>query len=601
MVGFVLLAVGLVWHFSIPGTSRGGFAINVEGGSDVVESIALEFGPSDYSFGIEVMGLDQSDQSNCTAIIVDRLGYGAYQSGTPLDQIEALLEVVDQPRGTLELSTDGRVELHLIISNSNTNQSVWTYYYTMFPSSFYVSLTIAFSGAFTILAGAIVTLTGWKRYFVGGVALNLILFFVRTFTLSTYSLGLPPIFLEIVHVEFYNDYQFFYLSWVPRLWEGVYPYSVEMAVYIYPPLWIYTVGLLGNVPSWLPGFILFSFNVGTAIFVHKIAVILTEDERRAIFAMMLYLLNPFTLLYGSFMWLNPTPFVFFIVGAYYFALRNKGPYAIAALAIATLYKQFAVVFFPLLAVYLIKQNSVSGVRKKLISTLTHTGIFCLVAGLVSIPFLLVDASTYLGRMILWNTGTLDRLTVFIPDLWMPVHANTFFLWLGAPTWLTDFVAVLLINYVFLIACAIFVYGTFSLTKVDDPPSNIRTLFSHMLVWGLVAVLCIQLFYPRGSYKFYLLALSPFLALLFDHKDLSYSDRAEFRFKKRHLLGLLASWVILLCYRFVYFWILGIVLVFYLWKSENLFRLIRRVKHILWPEVEDKDPIDVYEMIYGEDD
>jgi len=63
---------------------------------------------------------------------------------------------------------------------------------------------------------------------------------------------------------------------------------------------------------------------------------------------------------------------------------------------------------------------------------------------------------------------------------MTVHLNTFFLWLGMPGWLTDAIAFLLANYVFLIISRIVVYGTFavfkpSLSTEEDQSGRVRQL------------------------------------------------------------------------------------------------------------------------------
>ncbi|MFX1561446.1 MAG: hypothetical protein ACFFBL_12725, partial [Promethearchaeota archaeon] len=72
--------------------------------------------------------------------------------------------------------------------------------------------------------------------------------------------------------------------WIPALWEGAWPYTLsaasQMSGYIYPPLWIYTVAALGSTPAWLPGLILFAFNMATGVVVFAISKELTGDEKR---------------------------------------------------------------------------------------------------------------------------------------------------------------------------------------------------------------------------------------------------------------------------------------------------------------------------------
>jgi hypothetical protein len=195
--------------------------------------------------------------------------------------------------------------------------------------------------------------------------------------------------------------------------------------------------------------------------------------------------------------------------------------------------------------------------------------------------------------------------VFIPDLWMPVHLGTFYLWIGGPSLLTDVIAVLLINYVFLILSGIIVYGLYATYRPqressDDVGARYRRIISRGLLWGFVAVLCVQLFYPRGAYKFYLLALGPFLAILFDYKNLDLQDSSEFVFQKHHLVPIVMTWAVVLCFRFVYFWLIAAWGIFYLWKAGELRRIVSGGKTLISGRLlEDDLDISELEEIYSE--
>jgi hypothetical protein len=114
---------------------------------------------------------------------------------------------------------------------------------------------------------------------------------------------------------------------------------------------------------------------------------------------------------------------------------------------------------------------------------------------------------------------------------------------------------------------------FARVKVEYEPQEIRgkKLAVHALFWILIIVLLVQLFFPRGAYKFYLLALTPFISIFFDYKDMTLSPNGSFTFKKRHLFPVLMSLAIFLCYRNIYFWILFAWVLFYLWKWGTLSR------------------------------
>jgi hypothetical protein len=581
VIGIAISIIGLSLHFAVSGTSRSGWALIVDGSSSSTRNIAVVLGGTEFQFSIEILGPELVDQENTSTYLVTASEYARFLSGVSIDDLDALLHLTDEARGTYEV-TASEIDLYLIAVNENTFALAWGYYYVVLPPNYFQTLIFGFAGIFIANLSLAWFLSGWKRWLSVGITVNLALFFVRIFTLANYSLGLPDIFIDLIHVELYNDYQFFYLGWVPNLLEGTWAYSDGLANYLYPPLWIYTVSIFGNSPSWLPGIPLFALNVATGYLVYVIVKVLSNSEKRSILAMMFYLLNPFTLFYGSFMWLNPTPFVFFTLLSFYLALKNMHTYSIATIAIATLYKQLAVVFFPILVILLIRRERNARISTVLSKFLKSTLIYTVIIGIVSLPFLIVSPDHYLNQMLFANTGNYERLRVFIPDLWMPVHLNTFFLWIGAPVWFTDIIAWLLINYIFLGLCGIIVYGLFAKYNpetVDSENAKIRykELFTKALLWGLVAVICIQLFYPRGAYKFYLLALSPFLAILFDYKDLQFKNESSFVFKKHHLFPLVMSWLIFACYRFVYFWLVGALVLIYLWKSGEISRIVRIFK------------------------
>ncbi|MGY5851953.1 MAG: hypothetical protein RTU92_00130 [Candidatus Thorarchaeota archaeon] len=581
LVGVLLAITGLVLHLSVPGTTRSGFPVNVVPMTTTVENLNVP-NTNGYGFGIDLMGPEQFSINGTTAHLLTVAQYNDYQSGTPLNETGTLISLLNGGRDSFEMTLTSDLNLYLVFTNDGNDTILWTYYYYILPTTFYPTFTVAFAGAFITILGLALFYDGWKRWFLTALGIQSLLFLVRVFTLSTYSLNLPDIFWDLIHTELYNDYQYFYLSWVPNLWEGAWAYSTELAVYLYPPLWIYTVGLFGSTPSWLPGLVLFAFNSATGVLVYKIVNRLTDDDTRAKIAMMFYMVNPLTLFYGAFMWLNPTPFVFFTMLSFYMALTQREEYAIVTIAIATLYKQFAVVFFPIMVILFIKRKMDLKVKDKLVAFLRHTAIYAGIVGLVSLPFLIVSPTEFLNQMLFWNTGYYGRLTVFIPENWMTVHANTFFLWLGFPTWFTDFIAGLIINYVFLILCGVLVYGGFAFLKLNEfrEEDRFKTLFMKAILWGFIALMSIQLFYPRGSYKFYLLALAPFVAILLDYRDLGLRNRSQFQFQKRHLFTLLMTWAVFLCYRFVYFWLLGGWSLFYLVKSGELKRITSGIHGIL---------------------
>ncbi|MGY5860488.1 MAG: hypothetical protein RTU63_14045 [Candidatus Thorarchaeota archaeon] len=602
LVGLVIASVGFGLHFMVPGAGRSGFVIVIQPMETSVEPISLSLESVEHSFQFYFLG---PDHTNLSIYFLDETQYQLYESGTALSNISEQIALDENGRGSYIEIMDSNRDFYLVLVSNHSELLTFTYYYTLLPSTFYPTAMVGFIGLFLIVLGFAWHYTGWKRYFLIGLGVNLVFFLIRIFTLTNYSLGLPEIFLDVIHVEMYNDYQFFYLSWIPNLWEGAWAYSLDLPNYLYPPLWIYTVGLFGASPPWVPGAILFFFNVATGIIVYKIAEHLTEDETTPIVAMLIYLLNPLTVGYGSFMWLNPTPFVFFVMLSFYLALIQKPEWSIIALGVATLYKQFAVIFFPIIALMLIKQLSDRTTKTSVLQFLKHTFIYALIIGVASLPFLIVSPYEYYNQLVYSSSGLFERLTYFIPDLWMTVHFNTFFLWLFGSSAFTDVMALLIYNYVFLAICGLVVYGafaTFRLRQNTESPTEIKDLFMKAIFWSFIAVLCLQTFFPRGAYKFYLLILMPFAVLLFDYKDISLSQK-KYTFQKRHLFVPIIVTLIFLCFRFVYLWILVAWAWFYLIQSGELSRIRNGIRSFFSKRRSspnrESDEIETWEQIYSE--
>ena len=322
--------------------------------------------------------------------------------------------------------------------------------------------------------------------------------------------------------------------------------------------------------------------------------------------MMIYLLNPLTIGYGSFMWLNPTPFVFFTMLSFYLALLNKPKHSIIALGVATLYKQFAVIFFPIIALMLIKQISDRTTKTSILEFMKHTSIYALIVSLVSLPFLIVSPNDYLNQLVYSSSGVFERLTYFIPDLWMTVHFNTFFLWLFGSSIFTDVLAWLIYNYVLLAICGFVVYVAFATLHrghEEDSSTNVNELFMKAIFWSFIAVLCLQTFFPRGVYKFYLLSLMPLAALLFDYKDLTLARKEDYMFQKRHLFVPIITTVIFLCLRFVYLWLIIVWAWFYLIQSGELSRILCGIRSFFSKGKHSPDSksesIETWDEIYSE--
>ncbi|HMF32281.1 MAG TPA: hypothetical protein VKK79_12745, partial [Candidatus Lokiarchaeia archaeon] len=372
--------------------------------------------------------------------------------------------------------------------------------------------------------------------------------------------------------------QMLYAHWVDSFVSGVWPYSPALAGYPYPPLFIVTLAGFDLLPGpqWKMAIPLFACTIATGYLLFKIAYKLTGNERRATTIMLLYYINPFTLLYGSFGWLNPSLFVFFVVLAFYLALLRKDGWAIVSLGIATMYKQLAVVFLPLLVLAFLKDLPSPSLGNRFKNLLKSTGIYILSILAISAPFLAVKGSVYLQQAFLGQIGYSIELLTSPTQITWPVTFNTFFVWVGAPAVVTIGIAYCLQYYILLGGCAIVIFFNFSRLRAPEmtsvPKSRNSFLVTELLFAALVLVFCLQLFFPHGSYKYYLMLLTPFISLFYDFDNLSLTPLAESPkdalFRWQSLAPVLLSWIIFLFDRNIYFLILLAWLLVYLQKKRK---------------------------------
>ncbi|MFX1266196.1 MAG: hypothetical protein ACFFH0_12490, partial [Promethearchaeota archaeon] len=180
-IGVVIAVFGFSIHFVVPGETRSGYPITVEASSYIVDEIRFIPGTGDYSFRL-YLKLNFLYQ-NLSAYLLSETEYERFSTGTPIGEVDTIADFAGSPDYEWETSLSGDIDLRLVIFNNNTVRVFCGYYYVVIPATFFSSLTIGFAGLLVILAGLGWYLTGWRRYFILGLAVNLALFYVRVFTL----------------------------------------------------------------------------------------------------------------------------------------------------------------------------------------------------------------------------------------------------------------------------------------------------------------------------------------------------------------------------------------------------------------------------------
>ncbi len=452
----------------------------------------------------------------------------------------------------------------LVINESNETINIGvSYYYSVIPPTYYIGLLVAAIGIFFSLLLGIIYYNNWKRYFLVGALINSVAFILRIATLSTFF-NYPILNLS---VEMYSDYQAWYMGWSVPFKEGwgLNPYN--MFGYVYGPLFMLTIGPFSFLPNaWGMGIPLFAFGIATGYLVFKIVYKLTENEKRASIGMLIYFLNPFTLCYSSFLWLNPSIFTFFVLLSFYFLQENRKKGSLISLGIATMYKQFAVIFFPLIIIYILRNSGKLKFFKKVRVSVRYAIPYVLTILIISIPFLVINYQYYIYGVFLinifFNPEHLNN-AIYCPNY--PIRFMDPFILLSGPNIITFVMGYMITYYILLGLCFSFIYLYFFRVKRNsEEPNSSRQLLIQSLFLSIFLILSVQLFYPRGTYKFYLILLTPFISIFYDHQDLSFKHvnrLKEENFKPRYLIPLVISWGVFFCFRYVYFLIIIFWMVF----------------------------------------
>lgn len=600
VLGFLILILGLIIHSWIPteignsnmsSVSKDGenYIKDLTGSKDIL--IKPNMNTQDNGIKISLfIYLMSEGEIDCTVLILNDSNYNRFKSGSSLTKVEYLKRFERISEGFAQIREEFFIEnensIHiLIINNSDFPLEInYFYYYSITPLTYFIGLLLISIGIFILIITLIWYLKNWKRYLIIGIGINLGFFLLAVLNLPNYIIT-PDIFLELFHIEMYSDFKFFYIEWIAELREGYLPYTENYFNYIYGPLFVLTLGLFSflPIPIWsiaLP-FLLSVF--GTGYFVFLIVFKITNNNKRAIYSMMAYFLNPFTLLYSSYLWINPSIFVFFVVLSFYFALVEQKYLSIISLGIATMYKQFAIIFFPILILLLIKQRknvkfSNNKSFPKIKALMWYSFIYGAVLLSISLPFLLTIPDRYIFSFFFTNTTFyLDSVTTINYNLSYPVNFNMFFILISLPKTVTDFIGLLLIYYVFLGSSLLAIYLYFlrykkyRTTRVTSNGLN-TNLITMALFLSMLVIICVHLFYPRGSYKFYLILLTPFISIFFDMRDVRFLKCKEnFHFKKKYLMPIIISWIIFFCYRYVYFmlllaWLFYFIVILYRYKD-----------------------------------
>jgi hypothetical protein len=409
----------------------------------------------------------------------------------------------------------------------------------------------------------------------------------RPFRASWGGTGHFDLFGSTIYFNFegYIDYDYYYYTWGQQFLHGITPYSTifDRSVvgttyfntpYFFPPLYVYmcAFGLVLPIDPFGIGFLITLFGFLTAFPVYGISAYLSNNRRVAEMSVLSYLLNPIILYYTVYKWLNPAPFVFFMMLSFYLLIHGRHTSGTLSMVTAALFKQIALFLILPLIVILVKRHSMTESgdaidKKKSLCTEIDlrglgkmSGIAAIFVFAVSFPYLL-NLGNYLYYLFVKPGGILITDLTNLPDVTQPMSLASVLIFVGAPIELIDAVNKATYYGIFL-TLSIIIILPFMLLKVN-PENNLQKYWRSMIFLTLLLLLCVHIFSPRGVYKYYFVALVPFLSIQPVSSMISSKNQtikaSIFMILNPILLGLL----IIIPNRYVYLIFVVIILLAYL--------------------------------------
>lgn len=334
--------------------------------------------------------------------------------------------------------------------------------------------------------------------------------------------------------EGYLDYDYYYYNWGQQFLKGFMPYTDAFnrsevngtfyeTPYFFPPLYVYLCAL-GSVLPIDPfgiGLLITLFGFLTAFPIYGISLYLSQNPRVAAIASCTYLFNPVILYHTVFEWLNPAPFVFFMMLSFYLLMRGNRVAGTLAMMTSALFKQTAFFLMLPLIAYLLKRAPTTeqkepeeGKRPPGDELDTFGFVKIMLIGLlfvaaISLPYIF-DIRNYIYYILERPGGFLLNDLSNYPSPSQPVTFAVLFIAIGAPEPLIQAIN-LATYYSILLSIIIIPILVLMLLQVKDD-RHLRRYWGKILFLSLLLMLGVHLFSPRGIYKYYCVALIPFFSI-----------------------------------------------------------------------------------------
>ncbi len=98
VTGIIIAVISLGLHLGVPGSTRSGLMFEVEPHSTEAEHITFDLTNVDYSFGIDIIPMNQGASFNSSVYLLNSTEYSEYLTGTPIADVDALMSFSDVAR-----------------------------------------------------------------------------------------------------------------------------------------------------------------------------------------------------------------------------------------------------------------------------------------------------------------------------------------------------------------------------------------------------------------------------------------------------------------------------------------------------------------------
>ena len=184
--------------------------------------------------------------------------------------------------------------------------------------------------------------------------------------------------------------------------------------------------------------------------------------------------------------------------------------------------------------------------------------------IMSLPYIL-DFSNYIFYILLKPGMTILESVTVLPESNIPMTFAVPFIVIGAPEALAQFVNLATAYSVFLFIGIVVLLIPMLIEVKDD--RNLRSYWRKILFLSLLLLLVVHIFSPRGSYKYYFVALIPFFTILSSQRMISHGTKKIQASLSMVLNPLIITSLIVIPNRYIYLGLLLLVMLSYILYKE----------------------------------